>query len=134
MDNLNKKQRRKCMLNIKNKNTKPEVAVRKALTKTGIRYRLHVSKLPGKPDIVISRRKTVIFINGCFWHQHNNCKKKAMPKSNMEYWKPKLEKNIKKQEEDIKKLKKEGWKVFIIWECETRNMDYLSKQVARFLI
>ena len=133
MDNLTKTQRKKCMSRIRSKNTAPEYAVRKALTNEGIRYRLHVGKLPGKPDIVISRLKKVVFINGCFWHQHQGCRRNARPKTNKNYWLPKLEKNVKRQKEDIKELKKMGWKTYIIWECEVKNDKKLKKKIKRIL-
>ena len=133
MDNLTKKQRKKCMTKITSKNTKPELLVRKALTEKGIRYRLHVKKLPGKPDIVISRLKTVIFINGCFWHQHKNCKYSVMPKTNKSYWTPKLKRNMQKQKDDIKQLKKEGWKVNIFWECQLKSNKLVNQKVSRIL-
>jgi DNA mismatch endonuclease (patch repair protein) len=121
------------MSRIRNKNTKPEITVRKTLTKLGFRYRLHVSKLPGKPDIVISKAKKIIFINGCFWHQHKNCTRQAMPKANIEYWKPKLHRNIEKQEQDIKSLKKSGWRVYKIWECQTKNEQKLTQKLLKIL-
>ncbi|MCG2726658.1 MAG: DNA mismatch endonuclease Vsr [Elusimicrobia bacterium] len=121
------------MARIKAKNTKPEISVRKVLSKLGAKYRLHNSKLAGKPDIVIAKTKKIIFINGCFWHQHKNCKKQAMPKANKKYWKPKLQKNIEKQERDIKLLKKQGWKVYKIWECQTNNEDKLTQKISKIL-
>lgn len=133
MDNLTKKQRKACMTRIKSKNTEPELVVRKELTKKGVRYRLHVGKLPGKPDIVISKLKKVIFINGCFWHQHKGCKDGVMPKSNRNYWKPKLEKNIEKQKQNISKLKKLGWKVYKIWECQIKDSKALSGRIKTIL-
>lgn len=133
MDNLTKKQRKLCMTRITSKDTQPEKIVRQMLSKEGWRYRLHSAKLPGKPDIVISKIKTIIFINGCFWHQHKGCKRKAMPKENRNYWKPKLEKNVVKQKEDIKKLRKAGWKVNIVWECETKNENKLSRRLQKIL-
>ncbi len=133
MDNLTEKQRKLCMSRIRSKDTRPEKIVRKILTKLGWKYRLYNTKLPGKPDIVISKIKTVIFINGCFWHQHKGCKYKAMPKANIQYWKNKLKRNIEKQKEDIKTLKKDGWKVNIIWECETKNENNLIKKFQKIL-
>ncbi len=133
MDNLTKEQRKLCMSRIRSKNTEPEIIVRKTLSKLGLRYRLHVSKLPGKPDIVISKAKKIIFINGCFWHQHKNCTRQAMPKANIEYWKPKLQRNIEKQEQDIKSLKKSGWKVYKIWECQTKNEQKLTQKLLKIL-
>lgn len=117
------------MTRITSKNTRPEKIVRQILTKQGWRYRLHSRKLPGKPDIVISKIKTIIFINGCFWHQHKGCKRQAMPKSNLGYWRKKLKRNIEKQKQDIKELKKAGWKVVIFWECEIKNEKKLSKKL-----
>lgn len=133
MDNLSKKQRRLCMSHIRSRDTQPEKTVRKILTRLGKKYRLHNKKLPGRPDIVIPKSKTVIFVNGCFWHQHKGCKRQTMPKVNLKYWKKKLERNIKKQKEDIKLLKKRGWKVFIIWECEAKKEKLLNKKVQKFL-
>lgn len=133
MDNLTKEQRKRNMSNIKSKNTLPELAIRKALTKKGVRYRLHVNTLPGKPDVVISKLKKVIFINGCFWHQHNGCKRKVMPKTNKDYWRPKLNKNAKRQEEDIKKLREENWKTYVIWECELKNENTLNRKIGGIL-
>jgi len=133
MDNLTKEQRKLCMSRIRSKNTEPEIIVRKALSKLGLRYKLHNSKLPGRPDIVISKAKTIIFINGCFWHQHKGCKRQAMPKTNAKYWKPKLKRNVEKQKEDIEKLRKDGWKVYVVWECETKNQDRLTKILRKIL-
>jgi len=133
MDNLTKEQRKLCMTKIKAKDTKPEVAVRKVLAKLGVRYRLHNLKLAGKPDIIIAKPKKIIFINGCFWHQHKNCKKQAMPKANIKYWAPKLQRNIEKQTQDIKTLRKQGWKVYKIWECQTNNKDKLTQKISKIL-
>lgn len=133
MDNLTKEQRVECMTNIKSKDTKLELLVRKALFKEGIRYRLHNNKLPGRPDITISKQKRVIFINGCFWHQHNKCKYSVLPKSNKEYWRPKLERNMQKQKRDIKQLRKDGWNVSVLWECELKNKKLANDKVTQIL-
>ena len=133
MDNLTKEQRTLCMSRIRSKNTKPELIVRKALSKVGIRYRLHNSKLPGKPDIMISKLKTIVFINGCFWHQHKNCKKQAVPESNKDYWEKKLKRNIEKQKQDISALKALGWKVHKIWECQTADVKKLTAKIMQIL-
>lgn len=133
MDNLTKEQRRICMSRIRSKDTKPEKTVRKILTQFGLRYRLHNAKLPGKPDIVISKIKTIFFINGCFWHQHKGCKRQAVPKANIEYWGAKLKRNFEKQKKDIKLLRKDGWKVHIIWECETKDENRLIKKLKKIL-
>jgi DNA mismatch endonuclease (patch repair protein) len=131
MDTFSKQQRSKCMSKIKSKNTMPEKIVQKTLSNLKIRYRLHSVKLPGKPDIVIGKNKIVIFINGCFWHQHKNCKRSSSPKSNTDYWLSKLKRNVEKQKQDISELKKLGWKVIIIWECETINQESLNKTLSK---
>ncbi|PIR70272.1 MAG: very short patch repair endonuclease [Candidatus Niyogibacteria bacterium CG10_big_fil_rev_8_21_14_0_10_42_19] len=133
MDHLTKKHRSWNMSRIRNKDTTPEKLVRKALTKLGYRYRLHSKKLHGKPDIVIPKIGTVLFINGCFWHQHKGCKRRTMPKTNIKYWEPKLKRNIEKQKKDILRLKKDGWKTNIIWECEVKNEKTLSQKIKRML-
>jgi len=109
------------MSRIKNKNTKPEILVRKFLFANGFRYRINDKKLPGKPDIVLPKYKTVIFVNGCFWHGHENCRYFKLPATRTDWWKEKIEKNI---ENDLKKhaqLKVAGYKVIVIWECELKG-------------
>lgn len=121
------------MSRIRSRDTQPEKSVRRILTDFGWRYRLHVSKMPGRPDIVIPREKTAVFINGCFWHQHKGCKRKATPKTNTAYWRKKLNRNVKKQNEDIKALKEKGWNVVVVWECQTKNKDALAKRLKKHL-
>ena len=133
MDTVTKEQRSLNMAKIKSKHTIPEIKVRKILTNFGYRYRLHAAKLPGKPDIVVSKINTVFFINGCFWHKHTNCSRATQPKTNTEYWGKKLERNIKKQNNDIDKLKKIGKRIAIVWECQTRNEQELNSLVRRKL-
>lgn len=131
MDTLSREKRSWCMSKIRSKNTKPELIVRRILTEMRWRYRLHVASLPGKPDIAIAKRKIAIFVNGCFWHQHKGCKRQSLPKSNIEYWHKKLERNIKKQKEDIKILKKMGWSATKVWECQTKNEKRLANKLRR---
>jgi len=131
MDNLTKKQRQYCMSKIRSKNTKPEKAVRKILDKLNIEYNIHTKILPGTPDITIPKIKKIIFVNGCFWHQHKNCKRANIPKTNKEYWIKKLSRNIKKQNTDIKNLRKLGWRVSVIWECQTKDKAVLIKKIKR---
>ena len=109
------------MSRIKSKNTKPEILVRKFLFANGFRYRLYDKKLPGKPDIVLLKYKTVIFVNGCFWHGHENCKFFKLPKTRSEWWKEKFERNIKNDNIEHAKLSDSGYKVIVIWECEVKN-------------
>ena len=123
MDNRSKESRSKNMSNIKSSGTKPEETVCKYLFSQGFRYRKNVRKLPGQPDIVLSKYRTVIFVNGCYWHGHEGCKYFVMPKTNTEFWKNKIEYNQCRDKENHRKLKKLGWKVLLIWECEIRHGD-----------
>lgn len=109
------------MAAIKGKDTKPEMIVRKYLFSRGLRFRVQVRKLPGNPDIVLPKYKTVIFVNGCFWHGHVGCKYFRLPKSNVEFWKEKIERNIERDRESMQALLDLGWKVIRVWECELRN-------------
>lgn len=106
------------MSRIKGKNTKPEMLVRKFLFAHGFRFRLHDKKLPGKPDIVLPKYKTVIFVNGCFWHGHHECKYFVLPKSNTEFWNDKIVKNVKRDILSQVELVEMGWRVIVVWECE----------------
>lgn len=123
MDNRSKELCSKNMSHIPSKNTKPEEAVRKYLFRRGFRYRKNVSSLPGKPDIVLPKYKTVIFVNGCFWHGHEGCKWFVPPKSNTGFWNAKFKYNIERDKKNYKKLEDIGWKVLIIWECELRHSN-----------
>jgi len=109
------------MSQIHSKDTKPEELVRKYLFSKGFRYRKNDARLPGKPDIVLPKYKTVIFINGCFWHKHEGCKYFVWPKNNAEFWKEKIEKNADRDDKNYKLLEKAGWNIIIIWECELKS-------------
>lgn len=119
------------MSRIQSKNTKPELIVRFTLHKLGMRYRLHSKNLPGKPDIVLTKHKVVIFVHGCFWHSHKPCKIAKQPKSNQEYWKPKLERNTQRFQEVSETLEKMGWRVAVIWECEALNSSLLCQRIVQ---
>lgn len=121
------------MSQIKGKDTKPEIMVRKFLFANGIRYRLHEKRLPGKPDIVFPKFKKVIFIHGCFWHGHENCKYFVVPKTRTEWWINKINCNKKADAESAYALKKMGWEVIVIWECELKsnNKDKKLKSILR---
>ena len=121
MDVHDKKTRSYNMSQIKGKNTKPEELVRKYLFSQGFRYRKNDKRLPGSPDIVLPKYKTVIFINGCFWHGHRDCKYFVWPKSNVEFWRNKIYSNIERDIKKTKQLTKLGWEVIIVWECELKN-------------
>jgi len=116
-DTVDKKRRSEIMSNIRGINTKPELLVRKFLFSNGIRFRLHDRSLPAKPDIKISKYKTLIFVNGCFWHGHKNCRIYVMPKVNKKFWHEKIRTNIKRDKKRIIQLRKMGWHVYTIWGC-----------------
>ena len=109
------------MAAIKGKDTKPEMIVRKYLFSRGLRFRVQVRKLPGTPDIILPKYKTVVFVNGCIWHGHEGCKYFQLPKSNIEFWKEKIERNIERDRDSMQALLDFGWKVIRVWECELRN-------------
>ncbi len=120
MDKMTKEQRHKCMSAIKSRDTKPELIVRKYLFRLGFRYRLNHSRLPGHPDIVLRKYRTVVFVNGCFWHGHEGCNLYSMPKTNTEFWKNKIQRNIQRDREERLKLASMGWHSITIWECQLK--------------
>jgi len=132
-DHLSAERRSWNMSRIRSKNTSPEKSVRSLLHKMGYRFSLHRPDLPGKPDIVLRKYATVIFCHGCFWHQHPKCKRATIPKSNTDYWIPKLKRNIDHFCEASKHLEQLGWKVAIVWECETNQLDKLEKKLRSIL-
>ena len=109
------------MARIRGRDTKPELRVRKALHAAGLRFRLHDRRLPGAPDIVLPGRNTVVFVHGCFWHRHPGCPAARMPKSRLEFWKPKLDSNRVRDSRQSRAIEALGWRVFVIWECETKS-------------
>ncbi|MDJ0305105.1 very short patch repair endonuclease [Dehalobacter sp.] len=120
-DNLSKEVRSYNMSRIRNKDTTAEEKVRKHLFSQGLRYRKNDKRYPGHPDIVLPKYKVIIFVNGCFWHKHDGCPYFVWPKSNVEYWRPKLEKNQQHDREVYKRLTEMGWRVIVIWECELKS-------------
>lgn len=122
-DSLSPEKRSWNMSRIHSKDTSVEVKVRKYLFSKGFRYRKNVSALPGKPDIVLPKYRAVIFIHGCFWHRHQNCKRAATPKTHLDYWLPKFQRNIENDAQNYEELKQIGWKPIIVWECEI-NKDF----------
>jgi DNA mismatch endonuclease (patch repair protein) len=121
-DNHSKAVRSKNMSHIRSKDTKPEIIVRKYLFSKGLRYRKNVKELPGCPDIVLPKYRTVIFVNGCFWHKHD-CSRFVWPSSNTDYWHSKIEKNVERDKENKEQLNKNGWKVLVVWECQLKKAD-----------
>lgn len=136
MDVHNKETRSYNMSCIKGKNTKPEEIVRKYLFSKGFRYRKNDKRYPGTPDIVLPKYKTVIFVNGCFWHGHTGCKYFVWPQNNAEFWKNKIEKNILRDERDYGALRELGWSVLVIWECQLKKaskektLNQLERQIV----
>lgn len=137
MDVHSKEVRSYNMSMIKGKDTKPEELVRKFLFSKGLRYRKNVKRLSGSPDIVLTKYKTAIFVNGCFWHGHKNCKYFVMPKSNTDFWKEKISKNIERDSLTYHKLSELGWNVIVVWECELKKdkrentLEYLYYNILR---
>ena len=118
---------------IRSKGMRPELAVRSLVHRLGFRFRLHRKDLPGKPDLVFVARRKVIFVHGCFWHSHRDCKVVHTPKSNVGYWGPKLQRNQARDSKNIEALTAAGWKPLVIWECDTADEKVLSQRVERFL-
>ncbi len=125
-DKFSTEVRSRIMSRIKGRNTKPELKVRSFLHRAGLRFRLHKKGLPGKPDIVLPKYKTVIFVQGCFWHQHPGCKHSGIPLSNISYWKPKLNRTIERDKKNQEKLSHSGWHVTVLWECEITEGSLLK--------
>jgi DNA mismatch endonuclease (patch repair protein) len=130
-DRLTKEQRSWNMSRIRSTNTKPEIVVRRLLSGMGLRYRLHRAGLPGKPDIVLGPRRLVIFVHGCFWHRHSGCKQATMPTANRSFWLAKLEGNAARDHRHRTALRKLGWRVVTVWECETRTPERLARRLAQ---
>ena len=133
MDILTSDQRSKCMSRNPSKGTKPEIVVRRMTHRMGYRFRLHRKDLPGKPDLVFPARKKVIFVHGCFWHQHPNCRLASYPKSNQEYWIPKLQRNVERDLKHTDALEELGWQVLTIWECDVRKLEGLEDAIFDFM-
>lgn len=132
-DVFTKEKRRKIMASIKGRDTKPEKAVRSIIHRMGFRFSLHRADLPGKPDIVLPRHGKVIFVHGCFWHGHANCRKATIPATNTEFWTEKIVKNKARDVKVKRQLRQAGWKVLVVWECEIARSDKLLQKVKNFL-
>lgn len=133
MDKFTPKERSKIMRQVKGKDTAPERQVRSLLHRMGLRFRLHQKNLPGVPDIVLPKYKSVIFVHGCFWHRHPGCKRASMPTSNVDYWEDKFSKNLKRDAECQAQLTSLGWRVIIIWECELKALVVLQEKLFEAL-
>ena len=134
MDHLTPRRRSENMAAIKGRDTRPEMVVRRTLHALGYRYRLHRADLAGKPDLVLARYHAVIFVHGCFWHQHSasHCRARP-PKTNSRYWVPKLRRNVERDKRNMELLRRSDWRVLVIWECETKNVEALKRKLAGFL-
>jgi DNA mismatch endonuclease (patch repair protein) len=131
-DRITKAQRSHNMARVKNKNTAPELMVRKMLHRLGFRFRLHRSNLPGNPDIVLPRHHKVVFVHGCFWHGHD-CPRGKRPSTRQDFWNHKLEGNQRRDKANQDKLKELGWKILVVWECQIRHMDELEEYLLSFM-
>ena len=134
-DTMTPSQRHVCMSHIRSKDTKPELKVRRWLWGHGYRYRLNVKSVPGKPDIVMRPYRTAIFVNGCFWHGHEGCKCSHIPKSNIDFWTSKIDRNRRRDQENYRVLQENGWQVIVIWECQLTPtlIDHTMREVELLL-
>ena len=133
MDTLSPKERSERMARVRSKDTKPEMAVRRLVHGMGYRYRLHGQRLPGRPDMVFASRRKVIFVHGCFWHRHDDCKLARLPKSKLDFWLPKLERNRERDREVQVELRGLDWTSLIVWECEVSDLESLAQRIVTFL-
>ena len=132
-DHLSPSERSKNMAAISSKETKPELFVRKLIYTLGYRFRVNDKNLPGKPDIVFKGRQKAIFVHGCFWHRHNNCKYASSPKTNLSFWEEKFTKNINRDKKVKSNLRLMGWQVLVVWQCELKKPETLSKKLIKFI-
>lgn len=131
-DKISKAKRSRIMSQVNSKHTKPERLVRSLLHHLGYRFTINGPKnkrLPGRPDIVLPKHKAIVFVHGCFWHRHQNCKLATLPKSNVAYWKNKFERNVQRDRDTTRALKQDGWQVIIIWECQLKKLDAVAAQL-----
>jgi len=132
-DVFSKKKRSWIMGRVKGRDTKPEILVRSIVHRMGYRFRIHCKDLPGNPDIVLPRHRKVIFVHGCFWHGHKGCPRSERPSTNKKFWNTKLDRNVERDKRLRRTLRRMGWKIFVVWECETRAPDTLLRKLGRFL-
>lgn len=132
-DVLSPEQRRRNMSRIRGRDTEPERVVRSMLHRMGYRFRLHRRDLPGRPDIVLPRLWSVIFVHGCFWHRHPGCRYTTTPKTRAEFWQKKFDENVERDRRNVAALRKAGWQVLCLWECEIRDLEALEHQLQSFL-
>lgn len=133
MDHVAPAKRSSIMAAVHSKNTSAEMAVRRIIHGLGYRYRLHVKTLPGQPDIVFPMRRKIIFVHGCFWHRHKDCKYASVPKSHVEFWSEKFSSNVARDNRVRAELRRMGWKILIVWQCQIKNPERLKEQLDGFL-
>lgn len=133
-DKFTPEQRSRVMARVKGYDTGPELIVRKMLHRLGYRFRLHCKDLPGKPDIVLPKHKKVIFVHGCFWHGHKGCHRAARPSTNVDFWNRKIDGNIRRDRKAQRLLRVMGWRVVVIWQCNTKDAELLMRRLERFLL
>jgi DNA mismatch endonuclease, patch repair protein len=133
VDKLSAERRSVNMRQIRSEDTKPEITLRSLLHGAGYRYRLHSSLLPGRPDLIFPKRRAVIFVHGCFWHQHRGCVDGHVPESRTDYWIPKLSRNIERDKQVRRKLRTLGWRVLVVWECELKSPQKVLRKAEQFL-
>ena len=132
MDTVSPEQRSAIMARVKSHGTEPELKIRRLVWGLGYRYRLNDRRLPGRPDLLFPRLRKIIFVHGCFWHQHS-CPAAARPSARSEYWNKKLERNMLRDRKNLHLLRKDGWSILVVWECQIRKLDNLTSRIVRFL-
>lgn len=132
-DTVNVKKRSEIMARIRGRDTQPELVVRRIAHRLGFRFRLHRKDLPGSPDIVFPRYRSIIMVHGCFWHRHRGCRFASIPKTNVRYWEDKFASNVVRDSENKLHLRERGWRVLVIWECETKDHQVLANRIASYL-
>lgn len=132
-DRFTREKRSQIMANVKGRNTSPERLVKRCLRRLNCRYRSNVRSIPGTPDIVLVGRNKLIFVHGCFWHGHKGCSRAGKPETNKEFWERKIEGNMKRDARTVRRLRKSGWSVLVIWQCWTKDEERLERRLARFM-
>ena len=132
-DTLTVAERSQLMAKIRGKNTRPEIAARSLLHRAGYRFRIHLASLPGKPDIVLPRYHTTVFVHGCFWHRHKGCKAASTPKSHRKFWADKFSRNVANDKKHLRQLQRLGWKVVTVWECQLRRPERVLRRIQGVL-
>jgi len=134
VDTVTKRRRSEIMARVRGKNTVPEMRVRRLVYSMGYRYRLHVRSLPGTPDLVFRKARKLIFVHGCFWHRHTGCVLARWPKSRTSFWREKLQANKARDRRNLRRLRRAGWRVLVVWECQLLKTLPLSKRIGGFLV